>query len=139
MGKTFHIETDHKSIVPPLGTKDLDEMPPRIQRLRMRLLRFDFTIFHVPGKEHTTADALSRAPSKSTSRVKQEEEIELYVENILLQLPALDKRLDEIATAQKEHPICKKLFAYCKEGWPDSIQKFPSSLSPYRSSRDEIS
>ena len=105
----------------------------------MRLLRFDFTISHVPGKEHTTADALSRAPSKSTSRVKQEQEIELCVENILLQLPALDKRLEEFATAQKEHPICKKLFAYCKEGWPDSIQKFPSSLSPYWSSRDEIS
>ena len=68
MGKTFHIETDHKPIVPPLGTKALDEMPPRIQRLRMRLLRFDFTISHVPGKEHTTADALSRTPSKSTSR-----------------------------------------------------------------------
>ena len=92
MGKTFHIETDHKPIVPPLGTKDLEEMPPRIQRLRMRLLRFDFTISHVPGKEHTTTDALSRTPSESTSRVKQEEEIELYVENILLQLPALNKR-----------------------------------------------
>ena len=100
MGKAFHIETDHKPIVPPLGTKDLDEMPPRIQRLRMRLLRFDFTISHVPGKEHTTADALSRTPSESTSRVKQEEEIELYVESILLQLPTLNKRLEEIATAQ---------------------------------------
>ena len=59
------------------------------------------TISHVPGKELTTADALPRAPSKSTSRVKQEEEIELCVENILLQLPSSDKGLEEIATAQK--------------------------------------
>ena len=139
IGKTFHIETDHKPLVPLLGTKNLDEMPPRIQRLRMRLLRFDFTISHVPGKELTTADALSRAPSKSTSRVKQEEEIEVYVENILLQLPASDKRLEEIAAAQKEDPICRKLFEYCKEGWPDMIQKLPSLLSPYWSSRGEIS
>ena len=105
----------------------------------MRLLRFDFTISLAPGKELTTADALSRALSKSTSRVKREEEIELYVGSILLQLPASDKRLEEIATAQKEHPILRKLFEYCKEGWPHSIQKFPSSLSPYWSSRDEIS
>ena len=105
----------------------------------MRLLRFDFTISLVPGKGLTTADALSRAPSKSTSRVKQDEEIKLYPENILLHLPASDKRLQEIDTAQKEHLICKKLLAYCKEGWPDSIQKFPSSLSPYWNSRDEIS
>ena len=61
------------------------------------------------------------------------------MENILLQLPASDKCLEEIATAQKEHPICKKLFEYCKGGWPESIQKFPSSLSPYWSTRDEIS
>ena len=99
--------------MPLLGTKGLDEMPPRIERLRMRLLRFDFTISLVSGMELTTVDALSRAPSKSTSRVKQEEEIELYVGNILLQLPASDKRLEEIATAQKEHPIWKKLFEYC--------------------------
>ena len=34
IGKTFHIETDHKPLVPLLGTRNLDEMPPRIQRLR---------------------------------------------------------------------------------------------------------
>ena len=134
IGKTFHNETNNKPLEPLLGTKNLDEMPSRIQRLRMRLLRFDFTTSHVLGKELTTADALSRVPSKSTSRVKQEEDIELYVENILLQLPASDKRLEEIAAAQKEDPICRKLFEYCKEGWPDMIQKLPSSLSPYWSS-----
>ena len=101
MGKTFHIETNHKPIVPLLSTKDLDEMSPRIQRFRMRLLQFDFSISLVPGRELTTTDALSRAPSKSASRVKQEEEIELYVGNILLQLPASDKR-------KKKLPPCKR-------------------------------
>ena len=67
----------------------------------MRLLQLDFTTSHVPGKERTPTDALSRAPSKSKSRVKQEEEIELCLGNILLKLPASDKRLEEIATAQK--------------------------------------
>ena len=91
----------------------------------MSLFRFDFTIFHVPCKELTTADALSHAPSNATSRVKQEEEIELYVENILLQLLASDKRLEQIATAQKEDPICRKVFEYSKEGgqtWSRSFQ-----------------
>ena len=81
------------------------------------------------------------APSKSTSRVKQEDEIELYVENILLQLPAWDKRSEKkkIATAQKEDPICRKLFEYSKEGWQTLNQKLPSSLSPSWSSRVKIS
>ena len=58
IGKTFHIETAHKPLVPLLDTKNLDEMSPRIQGLRMDLLRFDSTISHVPGRELTTADAL---------------------------------------------------------------------------------
>jgi len=135
IGKTFHIETDHKHLVPLLGTKNLDKMPPRIQRLRMRLLRFDFAISRVLGKELTTADALSRAASQSTSRVKQEEDIELHAENILLQLPW--KKLPP--RKRKTQSAGRKLFEYCKEGWPDMIQKLPSSLSPYWSSRGEIS
>ena len=58
IGKTFHIEMDHKPLVPLLDTKNLDEMSPRIQGLRMGLLRFDSTISHVPGRELTTTDAL---------------------------------------------------------------------------------
>lgn len=104
----------------------------------MRLLRFDFTISHVPGKDLVTTDALSRAPSRSTSSLEKEEEIDLYVESILLQLPASDKRLGQISAQQKEDPVCKKLMEYCEERWPD-VHKLPSSLNPYWSSRGEIS
>ena len=138
VGKTFHVETDHKPLVPLLGSKNLDEMPPRIQRLRMRLLRFHFTISHVPGKNLVTADALSRAPLQPTPSHAKEEEIDLYVDSVLLQLPATDKRLEEISAKQQEDPVCKKLLEYCEEGWPD-FHKIPSSLSPYWSSRGEIS
>ena len=58
IGKTFRIETAHKPLLPLLDTKNLDEMSPRIQGLRMDLLRFNSTISHVPGRELTTADAL---------------------------------------------------------------------------------
>ena len=62
IGKKFHVEIDHKLLVPILGSKNLEEMSPRIQRLCMRLLRFDFSVSHVPGKHLSMADALSRAP-----------------------------------------------------------------------------
>ena len=133
--------TDREPPLPLLGAKNLDKMPPRIQRLRMRLLRLaiDFTISHVPGKELTPTYTLSRAPSKSTSRVKQEEEIELCVENILLQLSASDKRLEKLPPRKsKDQPIECSL-SIPKERWPDSIQKVASSHSPHWSSRGEIS
>ena len=65
IGKPFHIFTDHKPLVSLLGSKPLDSLPTRIQRFRMRLMRFTYTISHVPGKNLTVADTLSRAPVTS--------------------------------------------------------------------------
>ena len=69
IGLEFHVETDHKPLVPLFSTKILDELPPRIQRFKMRLMRFKFSISHVPGKSLTTADALSRAPIRTSQDV----------------------------------------------------------------------
>ena len=50
LGSKFLIESDHKPLVPLLGTKRLDDLPPRIVRFRLRLWKFDYSINHVPGK-----------------------------------------------------------------------------------------
>ena len=62
LGRTFHIETDHKPLVPLMSSKNLEDLPLRVQRFRMRLMRFDFSISHVPGKNLVMADTLSRSP-----------------------------------------------------------------------------
>ena len=51
IGHKFHIETDHKPLVSLLGTKSLEDLAARIQRFRMRMMRFTYTISHVPGKK----------------------------------------------------------------------------------------
>ena len=113
IGKDFHIETDHKPLVPLLGSKSLDELPPRIQRLRMRLMRFSYTISHVPGKDIATADVLSRAPIENTADGLQEEEVNLYVDTVMASLPATDKRLKEIETHQDKDTLLHTLKRYC--------------------------
>jgi len=65
LGKHFVIETDHKPLVPLLGTKHLDTLPPRVLGFRLRLDSYDFCIHHIPGKELFAADTLSRAPHAS--------------------------------------------------------------------------
>ena len=50
LGKQIQMETDHKPLVPLLGTKHLDVLPPKILRFRICLMPFDYTILHVPGK-----------------------------------------------------------------------------------------
>ena len=45
-GKRFQIETDHKPLVPLLGSKHLDSLPPCVVHLRLCLDRFEYSIEH---------------------------------------------------------------------------------------------
>ena len=63
-----------------LMTHCLDQLPPRIQRFRMRLLRFNIeSMIHVSGKEMYTSDTLSRlmarkCVSKDVNKFNEETE-----------------------------------------------------------------
>ncbi len=130
LGKHIEIETDHKPLVPLLGTKRLDSLPPRILRFRLRLDRFDYTIEHVPGKNLYTADTLSRAPSSSTQNDSTLEELaELLMDACIAHLPTSKERLNHYRKAQNDDPTCSLLIGYCRGGWPG---KKPDPLAkPY--------
>ncbi|RXN31806.1 Transposon Ty3-G Gag-Pol poly [Labeo rohita] len=64
IGKHFEMETDHKPLLSLLGSQALDALPPRFQRFKMRLMRYSYSIVHVPGKSLWVADTLSRTPVK---------------------------------------------------------------------------
>lgn len=49
-GRTFILCTDHNPLVSLLGHKRIDELPLRIQRFRILLMNFNYTIMYVPGK-----------------------------------------------------------------------------------------
>ena len=69
----FHAHTDHKPLVPLLSTsKRLDELPLRVQRFRIALARYNFTISHVPGRHMYLPDTLSRAPLPGSDAVAAE-------------------------------------------------------------------
>ena len=58
--KHVNVYTDHKPLI-PLMKRPIHEAPARIQRLLLRLLRYDITLIFKPGKEHIIPDTLSRA------------------------------------------------------------------------------
>lgn len=121
LGLNFTLETDHKPLVPLLGQRDIELLPPRLQRLRLRLMRYSFQVVHVPGRELYTADALSRTPL-SASDVSLEQEINIYVNSVMSNLPASDTRLEQIRLHQQEDETCRLLISYCLDGWPDRSQ-----------------
>ena len=102
LGKKVILETDHKPLVPLLGNKNLDLLPPRVLRLRLCLMRFQYTINHVPGKTLYTADTLSKAPLKDTSEANghtSSDKIEWFVQAIIAALLADKDRLDSYCKA----------------------------------------
>ena len=122
IGKYFTIETDHKPLISLLGSKALDEMPPRIQRFRMRLMRFQYGISHVPGKELHTADILSRVPIGKPMISDKElvEECDSYVTVVLDSLPVTEARLENIKLHQMHDDVCSEIKKYCEGTWPET-------------------
>ncbi|KAL6490042.1 hypothetical protein MHYP_G00003870 [Metynnis hypsauchen] len=118
----FTLLTDHKPLIPLLGTRGLDELPPRILRFRLRLLRFCYDIQHVPGKNLITADTLSRAPlSDALTQADQqlEKDVQVFVDTIVASLPVSEARLKQIQEAQAADNTCQKVKHYCLAGWPE--------------------
>lgn len=131
-------ETDHKPLLQLLQTKPIDLLSLRIQRFRMRLMRYMYEIVYIPGKSLVLADTLSRSPLQSTS---QEEEIvteaEMYVNLITGCFLVKDYYLQKIVNEQNKDPIIQKLRVFCHNGWP-SKGKMPHMMLPYYQHRNEI-
>ena len=47
VGLQFHIYTDHKPLVPLFSSKHLEELPLRVQRFRLLMMRLHLTISHI--------------------------------------------------------------------------------------------
>ncbi|XP_070167571.1 uncharacterized protein [Polyergus mexicanus] len=117
-GNFFYLKTDHRPLVPLLMTKNLDELSPRLQRMRMRLMHYDFECFFTAGKDILAADYLSRSSLKTSCTLNLGEEISAHVQFVLEQSPVSDSTLSRLLEMQaKDHVYCE-LAKYIQDGWP---------------------
>lgn len=117
----FCIQTDHKPLVPLFSTKNLEELPVRVQQFRIGMLRFHFSIVHVPGKDLVLADTLLRAPEglPTEQDLILESDTSAFIDFFMESLPASECRLKEIEEEQLNDPVCVEIAQYCAHGWPD--------------------
>ena len=109
---TFKGETDNTPLVPLLGNKRLDDILPRLQSFRMRLMRLTYSIAHVLSENLITADALSRAPMQELNRAEEHFtlEVEAYFSCVVASLPATDRRLQRYGPNRKKMRFVRKLW-----------------------------
>lgn len=117
VGREFSIETDHKPLIPLLGDKDLSDLPLRIQRFKMRMMRYSYEIFHTPGDKMYLADLLSRPPSpKELVKIGR---VERHAKQMIGALEdRILERIREEGEKDKEYRLIKKNI---EEGWKDRV------------------
>ena len=78
-----------------MNQQHLDQCPPRLQRLKLRMMQYHYDVFYVPGKQLTVADALSRAPLENGDS-NLTDVLEEHVNEVKAGWPATDEMLDRI-------------------------------------------
>ncbi|UYV64396.1 hypothetical protein LAZ67_3000523 [Cordylochernes scorpioides] len=114
-GHTFVIQTDHQPLL-PLVKKPLSDISPRLQRLVMKLIAFDFKLQYKPGKYFIVADTLSRdthpMDELPTPFLEDKRMVKMVCVNIS------DEKLVTLQKDTREDPALVKVIDYVIEGWP---------------------
>ena len=137
LGKHFVLETDHKPLVSLLGNKNLDNLPPRILRFRLRLSRFTYSVEHVPGKLLNTADTLSRNLLPTLEGDISTRDVDCFIHAVIASLPASSERVDVYKAAQAADTICQQVVTFCLKGWPEQ-RIHTKQLHPYWGARHKL-
>ena len=111
--KKVLVEMDHRPLI-SIISKPLNKAPVRLQRMLLRLQRYDIDLRYKPGKELYSADTLSRA-HLPTSDDDDDEDLILCVHTAIANLPVSDKKLAELRQETANDSIMVKLTRMSKD------------------------
>ena len=135
--EAFELWTDHKPLVPLMTTKDLNLSPVRLQKILLRMMRFNAEVHHVPGKQLVIADALSRGPVPYKAAENQEaDEIEFHVSTVQSHWPVSMTRQAQLKTATVQDTTLQQISQYILHGWP---RRVPAHLMGYEKAKGSLS
>ncbi|XP_048255270.1 uncharacterized protein K02A2.6-like [Haliotis rufescens] len=138
-GRKFLAETDHKPLI-PIFKKALNDCPPRIQRFRLRMQKYDMEVMYTPGREMYAADTLSRNfPSDQSPTSTTEADVQMYVDSILSTVQVSTDRFAQIRAESIIDPEMTALKAIILTGWPNEHSQCPRNLDDFWNYRDELS
>ena len=123
-----NVDTDHKSRE-EIFKKSLCDSPARLQRMILRLQRYNLKVRCKEGPLMLIADILSRAYLRDTlpsAEVKSLEVVD-HSEN----LPVSPSRLVQIEQESGQDPVCTNLRHGILAGWPGSIRECDPVSRPF--------
>lgn len=138
-GTHVEIQSDHKPLI-SIVQKDINKVSARLQRMLLKILKYDFNLVYVPGKQLVAADALSRAFIIENADVIITNEIPYHIhelnnienceKNLTNYIPIPKEAVQDIIDHTKADPNLSNVKQYLRDGWPcktkmnDAIKSF---------------
>jgi len=135
-GHEVTIETDHKPLE-AIIKKPLSSAPPRLQRMLLRLMKYNVTLKYKAGREMFVPDTLSRAALPRQSPASDDWEAQVHL--VVSSLPISDEKMKVFQQVTAEDPTLQTLKKQIQVGWPDKKSDVPDCIRPYSGFQDELS
>ena len=117
-----------------MNMQHLDQCPPRLQRLKMRMMRYLLQVIYVPGKELTIADTLSRSPVDK-SDVTLGAAIEEHVDSITSVWPVSGFMQNKLREETSRDPQLSRLLKILQTHWPKAMHQLDVDLRQFWNAR----
>ena len=135
-GRSTIVLSNHKPLT-SIVHKDLVNAPPRLQRLLLRLQKYNVTIWYKPSKNMIFVDHLSRNVNSDSSKGPTLPGLNLEVS--ALELNASLSKLECIRQESECAPQMLMLKELIIQGWPKDIRQCPIPIRTFWNFRDELS
>ncbi|UYV61713.1 K02A2.6-like [Cordylochernes scorpioides] len=133
-GNDVIVETDHKPLL-SIVKKPLEKLSPKLQRMILRLMRFQISLKFTPGKNMFIADHLSRDPLKDEVDTSY---LEGQTESVHMLLVTTDEKIKRLQKETHGDHTLIQLIEYAKNGWPKYKTMVCDEAKPYWQFQDEI-
>ena len=143
----FTVVTDHHPLVPILNNHRLDEIEnPRLQRLKTKIMAYNFTTEWVKGALNHAPDALSRNPVSDPQPQDMLVECDdsSSPETTIAEIRAIiseqqeSVRLQDLRKHGEQDPEYQQLMHYIRNGFPEHRNQMPDECKRYWSVRNQL-
>jgi len=138
--KPVLVETDHKPLI-SIVKKPLTSAPKRLQRMLLRLQRYNYSLTYLPSSRMLIADTLSRAYLADDTATDFPEEVAALADTEqreALQMVASAATIDilkQAAAADEQYQLLRRQISV---GWPSVAADLPDELREFATFADEL-
>lgn len=136
-GRHVTVFVDHKPLV-NIVLKDIHKVTNRLQRFRLKLLRYDVEVKYLPGKDNVVADLMSRSVRPMIEMTNANSDEYIVVHELRDLIPMTDLKRNCFKEALANDKTLKDVMTFVHEGWPNNLKSLSEEVKHFHKIKDDI-